>query len=185
MSDQEGDRSRHDFTPEMGQWAKKKYAELLYRAKYDYAYDRDPQVRSLMDRGKRKAIEAMVRSKGIKNLTHDEMHQHQLVRRYENNKFRSPWFTATLSTIRDIGESKLFTPRESVSDMNVYLSNEANRLLLIVIPIINKSRKKGIPSKYVDKVEQLLDVALENLFPGKSQEQIAEELGIEAPETIH
>ena len=181
------------YDPEVvKEWARGLYLATLYSAKYDYLYDTDPRLRTLMDRSKREEIKKQVAVKGEENLSPEEQEEYDLVLRYEKNKFTKQWFTTTLGVLRDFGKSGYFNPSETISDMNEYMFHEAGVLLEAVTPyftkkeIIKEGPKKGeeilvkrrLPKRFVQKTEQLLDIALANLFPGKSQEEIAQQLNI-------
>ncbi len=174
----------------MKEWARGIYLAALYSAKYDYLYDTDPRLRTLMERTKREEIRKNVEVTGEDNLSLKEKEEYDLLKRYEKSKFTKQWFQTNLGYLREMGRSGYFTPSETISDMNEYIFQQAGDLLILVKPYFTKKEtikegpKKGekilskrrLPKKFVLKAEQLLDLALANLFPGLSQQEIAKKL---------
>lgn len=155
---------------------KRAYQEALYRMKYDYVYDPDPRLREFMDPLVRKKIKAIVREKGQVHLSDEERGRYELLKRYERNKFTKQWFTTTLATIRDCGKKGYFEQTHTTVDTNDSFFQEAGRLLELVIPLF--VQQAVIEATSVEKVETLLDRALENFFPGKKKKQIERVLKI-------
>ncbi len=176
----------------MREWARGIYLAALYSAKYDYLYNTDPRLRTLMERTKRDEIRKIVEEKGVDNLSPEEKEEYELLQEYEKNKFTKQWFQISLGYLREMGRSGYFNPSKTIVDMNEYMFREAKALLDAVTPyftkkdVIKKGPKKGekilskrrLHKKFVHKAERLLDLALANLFPDMSQQQIAEQLNI-------
>lgn len=181
----------------MREWARGIYLAALYSAKYDYLYDTDPRLRTLMDRSKREEIKKNVETKGEDNLSPEEMEEYLLLQRYESSKFTKQWFQTNLGYLREMGRSGYFNPSKTISDMNKYIFEQAGDLLILVTPYFTKKdtikegpkkgekilSKRRLPKKFVKKAERLLDLALANLFPGMSQQEIAKKLKIK-PKTV-